>query len=165
MSARFFSAVIAFTALFAGCSDDDSPTSPVSSTHDVSWDAGHVSLQADDFYIEVGGVKYVANVETIDVDGDPGSDDYQSLELEWGENGTTMRLYIYLQASGGEWWSDEIRTYDGSDDGEWIYYYGEFFKSPLGTSFDGNIDLTSSESDSDIDGKLHFTGLRLTAFL
>ena len=148
------------------CSDDSSPTTP--NLNPVSWDAGHVLLEADDFYIDINGVRYLADDENLVVDGDPGNATYQSLELTWQERGVEMRLYIYLQATSTEWSSDEVRTYDGSGGGDgtrWVYFYGEHFKSPIGNGFTGDVDLLSSDSDNvGVEGKVHFGNLRLLAF-
>ena len=116
------------------CSDD-SPTATESASNTVSWDAGHVTLQADDFRIEVGGMTYLGNVDSVFVGGDPGGSANNSLETEWTEHDTSMRLYMYFESADGDWWCYEIRTYDGSESGDWVYYYGEFFKSPVGHRF------------------------------
>jgi len=151
----------------AACGDD-TPTGTDPTPNPVAWTYGTVSLQAADFYLEADGVKYLANVPQVDVGGSGASSTTsKTLELEWVENGVDMRLYIYLSADSAHWWSHEIRTYDGAtnDDGtRWIYYYGEFFKSPVGSSFVGDVDLTSNDSDNGVTGRLHFTGLHLSAF-
>ena len=46
------------------------------------------------------------------------------------------------------------RTYDGSPGGEWIEMPGKYFTSPLGTAYQGDLDLRS----------LHIHGLKLEAF-
>jgi hypothetical protein len=133
----------------------------------LSWSHGGVSLQADDFSIEVNGVLYRGNVPGVRVDGDPGIGDFKTLEIEWTEHGTEMRLFIYLKADAGKWWSNEIRTYDGAPDSDgtrWVYYYGPFFETATGSSFTGDVDLTSDDSDNGVVAKLHFTNLRLSAF-
>jgi len=148
-----------------GCSEK-SPTKP-QTKNPVLWDVGYVKLQATDFYIEADTVRYLANVDSLSVGGDPGSSTYCTLELEWVENGTDMRLYIYFAADSANWWSDEVRTYDGAGDSDgtrWVYYYGEFFKSALGDTFAGNVDLTNDDSDNGVEGKLHFEDLSLSAF-
>jgi hypothetical protein len=133
----------------------------------VVWDTGSIRLEADDFYIDVAGTRYRADVPGVDVGGNPGNSTFRTLELEWTEHGTDMRLYIYFEADVSTWWSYEIRTYDGapSTDGtRWVYYYGPFFESAVGSTFVGDVDLTSDDSDNGVTGQLHFTNLRLTAF-
>jgi hypothetical protein len=137
------------------------PLDSGSQLNPVSWNYQVVSLTADDFYIEAAGVKYLANVSNVFVDGSS-----STLELEWIEHETDMRLYIYFATDSANWWSYAIRTYDGAmnDGTRWIYYSGEFFKSALGTQFQGDVDLTSSGSDNGVVGRLHFKNLRLSAF-
>lgn len=148
----------------AGCSDDGS-VSP-QPTNQVLWDVGYVRLEADDFYIEAKGIRYLANVDSVSIGGNPGDDSTRTLELEWTEHGNPMRLYIYFMADSTDWWSDEIRTYDGTigDGTQWVYYFGEFFKSARGASFTGDIELINDASDNNVEGKLHFTGIQLTVF-
>ena len=145
-----------------------SPSEPAPALNPVLWDTGAVRLQSDDFYIEAAGVKFYANVSNVTVGGDPGSSTYRTLELEWDENSTDMRLYIYFEADTLSWWSNEIRTYDtahASNDGtQWVYYYGEFFKSPIGSTFVGDVDVTNDDSDNGVVGKLHFKGVQLDVF-
>ena len=130
------------------------------SKNSISWETGQVSLKADDFYIIADGEYFYANVEDVDLHSDPGSDDYFTLEVEWQENGVEMRLYIYFYANQSNWWSEEIRTYDGQEDGDWIYYTGVFFETSVGSAFTGNVDLYSDE-DNDYTGQIHFEGLKL----
>lgn len=120
-----------------------------------------VTLDADAFSIEAGGQRFVT-ASPLDVHSDPGTTEYTTLELEWGEDDVAMRLYVYFTSDGREWWSNEIRTYDGSAQGEWIYYTGEFFRSARGTPFVGDLDLTAS--DHGVEGRLQFDNLRLEAF-
>jgi hypothetical protein len=139
---------------------------PTPAKNAVHWLSSNVRLDADDFYLEAKGVRYLANVAGVDVGGDPGGSTYRSLELEWTEHGNPMRLYMYLNADATQWWSAQIRTYDGTpgDGSQWVYYYGDFFRSAIGATFTGNVDLTSSDSDNGGVGKLHFENLRLRAF-
>ncbi len=152
--------IVCMGVLAISCSKDK-PTDSTSKPNPVSWNTGVVSLIADDFYIQAAGVTYLANVLNVNVGGSS-----NTLELEWVEHDTDMRLYVYFEADSANWWSDEIRTYDGAknDGTRWIYYYGEFFKSTLGTQFQGDVDLTSNDSDNGVIGKLHFKNLRLLAF-
>jgi hypothetical protein len=128
----------------------------------VKWRAPFVELDAADFRIEAGGQEFLGNDPAIRVSGDPGRpNEYTSFEAEWHENGVPMRLYIYFKSDGVEWWSNEMRIYDSSPDGEWITFTGEFFRQPLGRAFTGDLDLV----DPITGGALHLQGLRLQAFL
>ncbi|MBN2303729.1 MAG: hypothetical protein JXQ72_04595 [Anaerolineae bacterium] len=102
----------------------------------VEWVTDTVSLTAENFYVVAGGKVYLADVDEVVVGGDPGSESYTTLEIEWEEYDTPMRVYIYFEADGENWQAFEIRTYDGSAYGEWIYYDTEqYFTSPLGEAF------------------------------
>ncbi len=100
----------------------------------------------------------------MDVHSDPGSPDYTTLELEWEENDREMRFYAYFSADAKSWWADEIRTYDGQVDADWLWYTGPFFKSPIGQPFKGDVDLMNDKSDR-IRGEIHIHGLTLSTSL
>lgn len=144
--------------LMIGC-DEEEPEI----LNPVSWSTNRVSLEAENFYLVAEGDTFYANVQNVDVSSDPGDSEYCTLELTWQENGVEMRLFMYFMADGTNWWSDEMRTYDGEFYGDWIYYYGEFFKSNLGTAYTGSVEF---EDDSDtLMGIIHFDDLTLQAFL
>ncbi|HSB85057.1 MAG TPA: hypothetical protein VLD86_02050, partial [Ilumatobacteraceae bacterium] len=87
---------------------------------------------------------------------DPGTwNEYTTLELEWDGGGVPMRILMYFASDGTDWWATELRTYDGSADPKWIEMPGEFFRSPLGTAWQGDLDVQS----------LHVHGLKLQAFV
>ena len=149
----------------AGGSNTGSGSTSTAAGQSVDWATTVVSLAADDFYIEADGVKYVANVQSVEVYSDPGDSEFCTLELTWNEHGNEMRLLMYFVSDGTYWWSDEIRTYDSqSPYSDWIYYTGEFFKTKLGSSFVGDRDLTSDAGNA-FQGEIHFKGLELQAFL
>lgn len=133
----------------------------------VNWSTNRVSLEAEDFFIIADEDTFYADVSNVDVHSDPGDSAYCSLEVTWQEKGVEMRLYIYFHADGQYWWSDEFRTYNGQSGPhvDWIYYYGTFFRSPLGTAFTGDFEKESSDTGNQYQGKLHFQDLNLQAFL
>jgi len=142
--------------------------SPSPTLNPVSWKTDYVFLEADDFYIIADGQKYSADVNTVMVDSDPGDATYTTLEMIWDENNREMRLFMYFFADGEYWWSPELRTYNGQEWENWIYYKEkEYFKTSLGTVFTGDIDLNSTSSDpnNQYTGSIHFENLRLQAFL
>lgn len=151
--------IICMGVLAISCSKDK-PTEATSNPKAVSWTSGTISLKADDFYIQIDSTKYLAKVSNLSVGGSS-----STLELEWTENAKDMRLFIYFESDSVNWWSDEIRTYDGAmnDGTRWVYYFGEFFKSARGAQFQGDVDLTSSGSDNGVTGHIYFKNLRLTA--
>jgi hypothetical protein len=130
----------------------------------VSWSTTRASLEADDFSIVVDGKTFTAQDVDVDAQSDPGDTQNCTLELIWQEQGVEMRLFIYFEADGTNWWSDEVRTYNGkaSPDEDWVYYIGTFFQTKLGETFTGDIDLQSTSGGT---GTVHFKNLRLQAFL
>lgn len=78
-----------------------------------------------------------------------------SLDLTWTEHGHEMRINMYFESDGTDWWASEVSTYDPSavPEPDWLRQEGEFFRSPIDTPFEGNVDL----------GPLHLRGLKLLA--
>jgi hypothetical protein len=114
-----------------------------------------VSLDAASVSVEANGRTFVPPTDTT-VGGDPGTwNEYTPLELEWSDDGIPMRINMYFASDGTDWWATELRTYDGNVDGEWIEMPGEFFRSALGTTWHGDLDVQS----------LHIRGLALQAFV
>lgn len=148
------------------------PTPTPSIGNKISWRTQTVSLEADDFYIIANGKKYYAKPDpgtTMSVGSDPGGATYTTLEATWTEQGAEMRLYMYFKADTKNWWSYEMRTYNGVkyvqnvSYPDWIYYYGPFFKSPLGTSVAVLGDsLFKSSPESKYQGNMFFRNLRLS---
>jgi hypothetical protein len=135
---------------------------PPTAANPVSWHTRTVSLTADDFWIDIEGKRFTARVTPVSVSGDPGHELYTSLEIEWHEHGREMRLFIYLRSDGNRWWTDEIRTYDGRDPSEWVYYYGRQFDTPLGQPFVGDVELVNNGPEDRARAILHFRGLKLS---
>lgn len=128
----------------------------------VSWTTPNASLSADDFWIVANGQRFTATVaRDLEVHSDPGDLDYTTLELTWHEVGREMRLFIYFKADATHWWSEEVRTYDGQSPAEWLYYDGIFFRAPLGSPFEGDVDLGNNGPDDRFRGTIHFKNLRL----
>jgi hypothetical protein len=96
-------------------------------------------------------IEVIANsqsfVPTTDVQvaGDPGTPEYTTLELTWHERGIEQRIYLYFTSDGTNWWANEIQTYNGRPDGDWIEpaAQGQYFKSPLGVAFHGDLNLAN----------------------
>lgn len=133
----------------------------------IVWDSGAVRLEADSIRIEARGTftgtpDIVDGAPAIRVSSDRGDAHYRTLEVEWREQGLPLRLFIYFAADDTEWWVTEMRTYDGSSRGEWIYYPGPLFRTPIGDSYVG--DFAAHGQDGDVPGALRIDGMRLTAF-
>ena len=95
----------------------------------------------------------------------------RSVQLSWQEHGVEMWLHLYLRADDEDWWIEEVRSYDGRKNGDWIYYrpadLPQMTRMPRGATFEGDLDLASTSADRhalDKAGRVRITGLRLTAF-
>jgi hypothetical protein len=129
----------------------------------VDWNTQFVALHADDFRIEVAGEVFLGKTAGASLHSDPGTpNQYTTFEREWTENGVPMRLYIYFDGNGRDWWASEIRIYNGLPNGDWLASTSKRFQSPLGQAFTGDLDLTFPDQGG---GRLVLHGLRLQAFL
>lgn len=129
---------------------------------------GNTTLRADDIRISANNVTFHDGAPIVYLGADEaeqGVEQFTTIELEWLERDVQMRMYIYFETDGTDWWSDEIRTYDGRVDSDWIYYTGEFFRCPVGQYFSGDITLTGESEDDAIPGELSFDNLWLRAFV
>jgi hypothetical protein len=125
----------------------------------VEWVTETVSLTASNFYITAGGKVFTADVDEVDVSSDPGDEEYTTLELEWIEHDVVMRLNIYFEADGETWQAFEMRTYNGADEGDWVYYEDGYFTTPLGEAYADEEFVVEMGSYS-----LSFKDLELQAF-
>jgi hypothetical protein len=155
-----------------GVGGPGSPASPspgASATPAVVLDSGVVRLTADSITIHVGDrtfpVPAVSGMSAAQVHSDPGSAVYRTLEVEWTDQGAPLRLYLYFAADDDSWWVSEIRTYDGSPNGAWIFYQGPFFEAPLGLGWTGDFDGVADSSERGVPGRLEIRGMRLDGFL
>lgn len=126
---------------------------------EIDWraDSGRVRLKAADLAIAANDKILTVGDADVTVHGDRGDLLYWTLEAEWREQGVPMRLFIYFTSDGTDWWATSIRTYDGTERGDWVEYRGEFFRTPLGKPFAGDLFLTDPERSC----SLRLTKLRL----
>lgn len=134
------------------------------SKNSISWKTDFATLTADNFYLTANGKTFYGksdpNTPPMSIHSDPGNPKYTSLEVMWVEQGVQMRLFIYFTSDGKQWWSKEFRTYNGQAQGDWIYYYGDFFRSTLGTPYAAKtLDLTSTKFGP---GTVHFDNLSIS---
>jgi hypothetical protein len=130
----------------------------------VRWATQRARLSADDLAITVGGKTFRPGRVEVVVDDDGGSGESQTLELTWIENNVEMRWYIYLQSDGSEWWSAEMTTYDGRRDGDWVSFTGgDYFRSPLGQAFRGDLSLESTGGG--VTSHIEASGFEIQAFI
>lgn len=57
--------------------------------------------------------------------------------------------------------SEEIRTYNGKPQADWIVYEGAYFATPLGQTFTGDLDLATNQGSA-VPGSVHIENLRLS---
>ena len=141
-------------AAIANRSPDDRSANDAPAGSSFHFATPQVVLDAASVEVDAGGRSFVPP-PSVAINSDPGTmNEYTTLELEWDAQGVPMRIYMYFASDGTDWWATEIRTYDGSLGGEWIEMPGKYFTSPLGTPYQGDVDVQS----------LHIHGLKLEAF-
>lgn len=141
---------------------DEERSTPGYEPNPIDWRTPNVHLEAADFAIEVKGMEFTGHDPDLDLGGDTGTpEEYTTFEAMWHEHGVEMRLNIYLRSDGVEWWSENIRIYNGEPSGEWIEFFGDFFRSPLAQPYQGDLALT----DPATGGSLTLHDLTLRAFL
>lgn len=130
----------------------------------ISWSTDNAQLRAEGFYILAGSQSFNASPGGVSISSDPGNYYYTTLESTWRENNREMRLFMYFGGDEDEWWVDEIRTYNGQEHGDWIYYQGPFFKSPRGTAFQGTELLLEPTSPSANAGMIYLSNFIVQPF-
>lgn len=94
----------------------------------VRWETPFARLTSSDFTIRIGNQLFYGQ-EPILLRSDPGID-LTTLEAIWQENNVEMRLFLYFRKIENNMWElYEIRSYNGKERGDWIYY-----KDSLGNS-------------------------------
>jgi hypothetical protein len=135
--------------------DDDASEPPGG----IAWRTPRVLFKAQRFRIDAGGDTFFGRVADPRVHTDWSTPDYQTLEVTWLELGVEMRVNIYFYSDGTEWWSNEVRTYDGAVLGDWITYTGDLLRAPLGQPFTEDLELSSGSN------ALTVRGLHVEPFL
>jgi len=112
-----------------------------------SWTTSRVVFTSNTFTIDVGGQRYSPTGVHVDVNTDPGDATYATLELSWQEHGVPMNVNIYFAADAANWWVTEMRTYNGKApaSADWVTFMGDQFRTPLGGTYSGDVDLTATE--------------------
>ena len=156
--------------LFSGAT----PVTPPGPSNSISWSTKYAYLKAEDFSIIVDGKKFVDSTPDLKVISDPGDSDYTTLEATWSENDVKMRMSIYFYAEdipsaseGRQWGVSQIRTFDGTASGGWVFYD---HKTPLAKvgqewSTDELNLFSTSSSKPDISGEIHFRNMQIQAFM
>jgi len=129
----------------------------------VGWITGNVHLSASNFYLNIDGNNlFIDNNSTLSIHSDPGNSVYTTLETTWEENGVEMRLFMYFSRdpSTNRWRVTEIRTYNGSNPGNWLFYPG-FEGTDAGSAYyTGNANYYSNDGR----GVVHFENLTLQLY-
>ncbi len=116
---------------------------PAAATSPFHFETPTVRLDASSVEVVIGDQTFEPTSD-VRVDGDPGMpNEHTTLELTWHHRGIEQRIDIYFASDGIDWWANEIRTYNGQTDGDWVEppAQGEYFKSRLGTAYVGDLDL------------------------
>jgi len=132
----------------------------------VNWSSHRYSLRASAFEYKVATEPKpvtLLGATSIDISGDPGSDDYCSIEISWFDTaGVERRFYTYLSADQEEWRVDEIWVYgmntmveegdemidDRSQYPDWVYFYDVNIEGNLEEEFKSdNFAIFSSDGD------------------
>ena len=131
----------------------------------INWQTPYVSFNASDFYIKIKDKKFYGK-EPIKIISDPGIEK-TTLEATWQENGVEMRLFMYFQKKLSNMWEMyELRTYNGQNPGDWIYY-----KDSLGETVEGLIGYQNYKNQRDFiplnnqDAQVHCLNCSINAFL
>jgi len=147
---------------FGGIIPVDAPKSDGSSTA-VYWSSHRYLLTAAHFEYKVATESKPVNLmgaSQIDVSGDPGWDEYCTIEITWRDvEGLQRRFYAYVEADKDSWWVNEIRVYTDGSDGEdaiddqirypdWVYFRETKLEGKLGKTFEeDNFAIFNSNGD------------------
>jgi hypothetical protein len=125
----------------------------------IGWKTEVVTMTAREFSITAAGGTFLAATPKVDIHSDPGTATYRTLEATWFENDVEMRLNLYFGNDATDWWVDEVRVYNGAQQGDWLVAKGPFFKTPLGVAWAGDQDITLNGPGGP--GRLHLVGATL----
>jgi hypothetical protein len=133
--------VVAAGVALANRGTDDTVANTPAAASTFRFETPTVLLEAESVEVTVAHQVFVPPAD-VEVAGDPGTpNEYTTLELTWHQHNVEQRIYIYFTSDGTNWWANEIRTYDGNSNAEWIEQQGEFFKSALGSAYVGDLNL------------------------
>ena len=90
----------------------------------ISWKTPYASLEADDFYIELNGKRFVGNGKVTQLWSTPPNNNYTVLERRWTENGVEMDILFNFRSDGTNWKVDKVWTYNGKSPGGFIQWGG-----------------------------------------
>ena len=130
----------------------------------VDWRTQFASLKASDFHIEIGDKVFYGN-DTMRLVSDPGVD-RTTLEATWQENGVEMRLFMYFRkTSTNDWEMYELRTYNGQQPGDWLYYSDSLGNSVSSMVGQRNYSDERTFVASSGNAKIYCKGCDINAFM
>lgn len=130
----------------------------------VEWKTEFASIKASDFHIEIGDKVFYGS-DTMQLISDPGVD-RTTLEAIWQEQGVEMRMFMYFQkTSNNDWEMYELRTYNGNQQGEWLYYTDSLNNSVSSMVGQSNYSNLRTFVSSSQDAKIYCKGCEINAFM
>jgi hypothetical protein len=152
MSARVGLAMLVLVACGGGGDDDGGGGSDLITTPrcvdsiDVAWSheysIGVTTLRANTISIDSNGVLHTPPTELgmVQLDSDPPSGtlpDSTTLAMLWYEGAVIVKLNIYFETDGTDWWASQLKHKDdqiiAGDD--WVEYNRELFRCPVGQAY------------------------------
>lgn len=137
------------------------------------WSTDDVSFTVDNFYMVLDGKTYVGDGLTAATSdpADPKNPDYTTILRTWSEKGDNVKVKFAFRKNATDWWVQRLQTFR---DGQWTDFQiktslgpAETFviKAAKDTEFTAETLDIASASNEKIKGKIHFEGLKLSAFL
>lgn len=123
-------------------------------------------LSVDDYLVTAGGQRFTGDGLAKSAHSDPGVATLWTLELGWHDGDFVEGLSFNFTSDGRDWWVDEIRASPpkanyakppGPTPGD-VSFFGEYFRSPLGEPFTGDLDLVDPATGVQV----HMGGIRLS---
>lgn len=151
----------------------------------ISWKTPYASLEADDFYIELNGKRFVGNgkvTQLSSIRSIPQKNNWIELERRWTENGVEMDILFDFTSDADNWKVDKLFTFNGKSPGGFIEWgggsgpVGSVLKGTIGSVFTSSMIVLnfpppgppSSESTPSsalgVVGTIYFKNLKLSAF-
>jgi hypothetical protein len=127
----------------------------------VHWQTDIVDLRADDLWIESNGRRLSGAGTQVTLASDP-SEGNMNLEANWLASGLEVRLSFYIDVDETSWWVSAIQTQVGGERGGWAATKGQFFRTPLGQPWIGNVDMALQDTGGTSSAaRIHIQSLRL----
>ncbi len=147
--------VVVVVGSLVACTEGSSPDTPSERTGPIEWQTAGTLFRAASIAIEASGQEFRVATEHVELGPGAVVERRTTLEATWREHGVEMRLSMYLTTDGTDWWADEIRTYDGAAQGDWITHHGDFLRSPIDLPYEGDL----------VVGNLRLQGVFMKSFL